>query len=526
MKLWQKGIVYQIYPRSFCDSNGDGIGDINGIISKLTYLKQLGVDIIWLSPVYLSPNNDFGYDVADYYQINPEYGTMADMDNLIASASKLEIKIIMDLVINHTSTDHMWFKEASKGPDNPYRDYYHWRSKPNNWGGFFGGNTWEKIGSEYYLHLFDKSQADLNLSNPKVVAEIKKIMSFWLEKGIYGFRCDVINIIYKNSLENGKKRFVLTGLEHYLSTDGNHQILQELRRDVLDKFETFTVGETVLVTPKLALDLMSPDRKELDLVIAFEHMEVDHFNNKWFKKKYKPQKMIKALTKWQEILPWNALYFENHDQPRSVSRFGSENKYRLESAKMLALLLLTLKGTPFIYQGQEIGMTNGDFTSLDEIMDTETHNIQKVGKKLLIPKRTLQKMLLRSTRDNARTPMQWNPSDGFTTGVAWLKENSNKQFINVENDIVDDNSILNFYKRLISFRKDNQVLIRGSFIMKSSKNNIFIYDRKYDNKVYRIIINMTPKSKKHFIKKPPLVSNYPDFKGTILRPYEAIIIEV
>lgn len=527
MKLWQKGIVYQIYPRSFKDSNGDGIGDLKGIISKLEYVKDLGVDIIWLSPVYLSPNNDNGYDVADYYKINPEFGTMDDMDALINKADALGLKIIMDLVINHTSTEHWWFKEALKGKDNPYRNYYHWRSKKNNWGGFFGGTTWEKVGDEYYLHLFDKTQADLNLSNPKVIQEVKDIMTFWLNKGIYGFRCDVINIIYKNSLENGKRRLVLTGLEHYHSTKRNHEILQELHRDVLDNYpETFTVGETVLVNTEQALDLMSPDRDELDLVISFEHMEVDHINNKWFKVKYKPKKMMKTLTKWQEALPWNCLYFENHDQPRSVSRFGCPEKYRLESAKMLATILLTLRGTPFIYQGQEIGMTNGDFKSLDEFMDTETHNIGKLGRKLLIPRPILRKMLFRTSRDNARTPMQWNATTGFTTGTAWLKENQNKTTINVERSLSDDNSILNFYKRLIAFRKASPVLTKGDFRVVSMKKDVYIYERSFNEKRIRIIANMSHKERKINITKKPVISNYNDFNGKVLRPYEALIIEV
>ncbi len=526
MKLWQKGIVYQIYPRSFKDSNGDGIGDIPGIISELDYLKFLGIDIIWLSPVYLSPNNDFGYDVADYYQINPEFGTMHDMDLLIRRANQLGIKIIMDLVINHTSTEHWWFKEAKKGKDNPYRDYYHWRDKKNNWSGFFGGTTWEKVGDQYYLHLFDKTQADLNLSNPKVIQEIKDIMTFWLDKGIYGFRCDVINIIYKNSLKNGQRRLVLTGLEHYHSTKRNHEILQELRRDVLDNYDPFTVGETVLVTPQQAYDLMDPERKELDLVIAFEHMDVDHINNKWFKVKYKPQKMMEALTKWQEALPWNCLYFENHDQPRSVSRFGSETSYREESAKMLATILLTLRGTPFIYQGQEIGMTNGHFKSLDEIMDTETHNINKIGKKLLIPRPILRKMLFRTTRDNARTPMQWDDSTGFTTGQPWLKENDNKSYINVELASEDPNSILHFYKRLIEFRKATPALIKGDFKVISMTKDIYIYERSYKDKTFRIIANMSGKEKKFQVYKKPVFSNYLTFLGYSLRPYEALIIEV
>lgn len=521
MKLWEKGIVYQIYPRSFNDSNKDGIGDIKGIIDKLDYLKELGVDIIWLSPPYLSPNNDNGYDVADYYKINPEYGSMEDMDLLIKKAMEKDIRIIMDLVINHTSTEHWWFKEASKGRDNPYRDYYIWRDERNNWGSFFGGTTWEKLGDQYYLHLFDKSQADLNLKNPKVIEEIKKIMTYWLNKGIYGFRMDVINVIYKNSLENGKKRFVLTGLEHYHSTQRNHEILQELRRDVLDNYDTFTVGETVLVTPKQALDLMAKERKELDLVIAFEHMDVDHFNNKWFKIKYKPKKMIKALNKWQMALPWNCLYFENHDQPRSVSRFGSY-EYHKESAKMLGLLLLSLRGTPFIYQGEEIGMTNGDFMLLDDVMDKESHNVWKVGRKLKIPRNKLTKMILKATRDHARTPMQWN-SKGWVN--PWLKQNANRYTINVEKALKEKDSILNFYKKMIKFRKNSECLIKGEYKLISSTKDVFVFERSYKDKKLLVVANMTSKKRPFNVGAKVLISNYND-QASYLRPYESYIIEV
>ena len=349
---WQERVIYQIYPRSFMDSDGDGVGDLPGIIGKLDNLRDLGAGAIWLSPVYPSPDADNGYDISDYRGIDPKYGTMEDMDRLIAEAAKRDIKIIMDLVINHTSDRHPWF-QASRDPGSPYRDWYLWRpgrdgGKPSNWTSFFAEDCWEPDprSGEYYLHLFAKEQPDLNWGNPAVMEAIKDIMRFWLEKGVAGFRCDVINILFKTSLENGRKKLILTGSEHYLSQEGTHRILRELRREVLDTYRAFTVGETVFVTPRTALELCAPERKELDLVFTFEHMDADQFTVKWFKRPFHAGRLAAALAKWQEALPWNALYLENHDQPRGVSRFGDESRWRTESAKLLGTMLLTLRGTP------------------------------------------------------------------------------------------------------------------------------------------------------------------------------------
>ena len=527
-RSWQDKVVYQIYPRSFMDSNQDGIGDLKGIISKLDYVRSLGVDVIWLSPVYKSPNDDNGYDISDYKDINPEFGTMEDMDQLILEANKRGLKIIMDLVINHTSDEHPWFI-ASKDERSPYRDYYIWQDKPNNWTSFFGGTAWEKVDDQYYLHLFSKKQPDLNWNNPKVMEEIKSVISFWLDKGIYGFRCDVINIIYKSSLKDGKKSLVLTGREFYHSQPGMHQILKKIRKDVLDRYDTMTVGETVLVNTKQANDLVRPENKELDMVFGFEHMETDQINNKWFRKKFKPKKFIKVLTKWQEEVFWNANYLENHDQPRSVSRFGDDKKYHLESAKMLALLNLTLKGTPYIYQGEEIGMTNGDFKSLDEYKDIETHRIMALAKRLHFPKWFKNRMLRLSSRDHARTPMQWNEQGGFTEGNPWLKVNGNTKTINVSNQEKDESSILMFYRALIKLRKEHQALINGSFEPIYTKRNIFIYRRKNDNESLVTVLNFSKKTVKIKIKinGQVILSNMKDRvqHNQTIRPFEAYLIK-
>ena len=534
MQNWWKDIViYQIYPRSFNDSNDDGIGDIPGIIEKLGYLKDLGIGAIWLSPVYKSPNEDNGYDISDYTDINPEYGTMYDMDRLISEANRHGIKIIMDLVINHTSIEHEWF-EKSRECIAPYKDYYIWRKgkgkkPPNNWTGFFGGDCWEydEKRGEYYLHLFAKGQPDLNYYNPKVLEEVKNIMNFWLKKGVGGFRCDVVNILYKTSLENGMKSIVLTGKEHYVSQEGTHQILKTLRTEVLDNYNCFTVGETVLATQKTGKELCDKNRGELDMIFTFEHMEIDQFFIKWFPKRFRPKKFFKAIIKWQKSLEWSANYLENHDQPRSVSRFGDEEFYHELSAKMLAAMLLTLKGTPFIYQGQEIGMTNFDFTNLNEVKDIETHNIMKLADKLHIPEWYKLKMIKRGCRDNARTPMQWNDGDnaGFSDGIPWLKVNENYKKINAEGQMGKDNSIRNYYKKLINLRSKSNVLKSG--VMKPVKmtKKIFVYERIYEDQKWTIALNFTAKEAKMQYFGNVILSNYENSNKNKLRAYEAIIID-
>lgn len=538
MKDWiKKSVVYQIYPRSFCDSNHDGIGDIQGIISKLDYLEYLGVNVIWLSPIYQSPNDDNGYDICDYLAINQEYGTMRDMDELIAQAKKRGIKIIMDLVINHTSDEHEWFIK-SKDCQSKYRNYYFWRKglhngkkPPNNWTGFFGSAAWDKDASsgDYYLHLFSKKQPDLNYNNPAVLEEIKSIMRFWLDKGVGGFRCDVINVIYKNSLGNGKKRLFLTGIENYLSTDGCHNILRQLRKEVLSEYDCFTVGETVFVTTKMANDLCDSKREELDMVFPFEHMETDQIIVKWFSCKFKAKNFMKTITEWQNELEWNANYLENHDQPRSVSRFGHEGEFWETSAKMLATLLLTLKGTPYIYQGQEIGMTNYPFSNIKEIKDVESQNIYKLAKKIGIPKKLRFKMIKRKSRDHARTPMQWDHSfnAGFSSVEPWIMVNPNYHSINVESQLQNDTSVVNYYKRLIAIRKTDAPLIYGSFKAIEISKNLFVFEREYEGKKNTVILNFSRNSipLKNKISGEVILSNYGKSKiENMLQPFEAFIV--
>lgn len=528
LKWWQKAVVYQIYPRSFCDSNGDGIGDIVGIISKLDYLKDLGINVIWLSPVYRSPNDDNGYDISDYTDIQPEFGTMADMDELIAQAKKRGIKIIMDLVLNHTSDEHEWFVKSREGIE-PYKDYYIWKDEPNNFTSFFTGSAWkyDEKAKKYYLHLFSPKQPDLNWHNPLVLEEAEKILRFWLDKGIAGFRCDVINVIYKEDYGNGIKRGGVTGVDKFVSKEGCHEILRRLNRDVLKNYDCFTVGETVMVNTDMAKDLCDPERGELDMVFGFEHMETDQISNKWFKTKFKPRKLKKVLAKWQKEIYWNANYFENHDQPRSVSRFCKGASNPALAAKMLAALLINLKGTPFIYEGQEIGMTNGDFKNLSEIQDVESHNVDKLAQKLHFCKSLRWKLIRQTSRDNARTPMQWSGGEnaGFTSGKAWLKINANHKEINVESQCGDPHSVLNFYKRLIAFRKDRDALVGGEFELIKTGAKVIAYKRVLKNETYEIYCNFSSKPVKYASNGLEVaLSNYIDLPTDgRLRAYEAII---
>jgi oligo-1,6-glucosidase len=544
---WKDAVVYQIYPKSFQDSNGDGIGDLPGILSRLDYLKDLGIDVIWLSPVYRSPNDDNGYDISDYRDINPEYGTMRDMEILIEQANNRGIRIIMDLVINHTSDEHEWFVK-SREKNSPYRDYYFWREgrngkAPNNWTSFFGEDAWQKddASGEYYLHLFSKKQPDLNYYNPAVLEEIKNIMRFWLDKGIAGFRCDVINILWKSSLEDGKLRLILTGREHYISQDGVHRILQTLRKEVLSYYDCFMVGETVFVTPRMGRDLCDESRGELDMIFSFQHMECDQIIVKWFKTKFHPKKLFRTLTQWQNQLPWNTLYFENHDQPRSVSRFGDVKGYYTESAKLLAMLLLLLRGTPFIFQGQELGMTNFDFTAMEDIADIESKNIYSLAGRLGFPKSHRWKMIQRTGRDNARTPMQWSAAlhAGFTSGpAAWIKINSNHTRINMEAQQTDNRSILAFYKQLLDLRKNTPVLREGSFREVKISKQLFVFERTLESsnaenvpageKITSVIvlINLGKKPVRFPCQGKILLSNLDriSYDGT-LAPYQGVLIQ-
>lgn len=545
-RTWFKeGIVYQIYPRSFQDSNGDGIGDLRGALSRLDYLKDLGVTIIWLSPVYQSPNDDNGYDISDYKDIMPDFGTMSDFNAFLEGAHQRGIKVLMDLVVNHTSDEHPWFQASRQAEPNPYEDYYFWRKtdrpdrKPNNWTSFFGGDAWsyDATKGQHYLHLFSPKQPDLNWRNPKVREEVKAIIRFWLDKGVDGFRCDVITIISKKEgLPNGRFRLVLKGFEHYANGPHVHEYLQELQRDVFAHYDVMTVGEATFISAKEALSYVSEERHELDMVIHFDHMNVDSFNNKWIIVPWSVKKLKTVLAHWQDIMAkgkgWNCLYFENHDQPRSLSRFGDPVRYPYESGSLLATYLLTQQGTPFIYQGQEIGISNFPFLSLNDFHDVESRRIYALGKKMLhLPDRFLFRTLSYMSRDNARTPMQWDatPHAGFTTGNPWMPVHPNYQLVNVEQS-QDGRSLLNFYKKLISYRQAHHTLIYGEFKLYLKHHPHFVvYTRQDEQATYLVVLNFSPRTIALSLPKSlqrltweSVLSNYDlrPLPSPMYRPYE------
>lgn len=541
-KYIKENVVYQIYPRSFCDSNGDGIGDIPGIISKLDYLKDLGIGIIWLSPVYKTANADYGYDVADYYSINPEYGTMADMEHLIEEAKRKGIRILMDLVVNHTSDEHEWFK-SSINPNSPYRNFYYWREgkkgntePPNNWTSNFGGSAWTYVpeAKAYYLHVFGKKQPDLDWHNPAVLEEVEKILRFWLDKGIYGFRCDVINQIWKEDLKDGKKTLWVTGQEKYLMKDGNHAILRRIYDDVFSKYDCMTVGETYNVDFKNARRFTN---KELDLAFQFDTVNSDKFLVPIFKTRFKPNKFKKTLFDWQREMDWNALFLENHDQPRSIGRFGNTDKYFKESGKELATIILTLKGTPFIYQGEEIGMSDYPMFQENQYKDPVDNYVFNLLRTLKFPKKKALKLVQNCNRDNARLPMQWNSelAAGFSSITdTWLPVNPNYHEVNAEKEKNEEDSILNYYKSLIEFRKNTPALIYGDFEPIKTKGSIMAFYRSYQGEMVFVLINLTKKKIRVPHKLSSLIgevlfSNYPHAGFTYkkhLRPYESLIVKI
>jgi oligo-1,6-glucosidase len=551
-KWWKEAVVYQIYPRSFYDSNGDGIGDLRGIISKLDYIKDLGVDVIWLNPVYKSPNDDNGYDISDYYNIMDEFGTLADWEELLEEMHKRGLKLIMDLVVNHTSDEHSWFIESRSSKDNEKRDYYIWRKgkdgkEPNNWRSCFSPSAWEydeKTG-EYYLHLFSKKQPDLNWENPNVRKEVYDMMTWWLDKGIDGFRMDVINMISKvEELPDAPRKNndpYQDGGQYYLNGPRVHEFLQEMNKTVLSKYDIMTVGETPGVTPEEALLYVGDDREELNMVFQFELMDIDAGEDgKWDVVPWKLTDFKRIMTKWQKELHnkgWNSLYLNNHDQPRMVSRFGNDTVYRTESAKMLATMLHTLQGTPYIYQGEEIGMTNVKFDSIDEYKDIETLNYynETVVKRNADVQKILNAIYIKG-RDNARTPMQWNNEEnaGFTTGTPWIKVNPNYKEINVKQAQEDPNSILHYYKKLIQLRKQNLTIVYGNYVQILEEHpEIYSYLRCLDDDRLLVILNFSGEMPVFNLPeeiickdKELLISNYDvdvkeELKGLKLRPYEA-----
>lgn len=544
---WKESVVYQIYPRSFMDSNNDGIGDIKGITSKLDYLKNLGIDVIWLSPVFKSPNDDNGYDISDYEDIMDEFGTMSDFDELLSEAHNRGIKIIMDLVVNHSSDEHKWFVEARKSKDNPYRDYYIWRdgkdgSTPNNWDSIFSGSAWEydEETNQYFLHLFSKKQPDLNWENENLRQAVYSMMKFWLDKGIDGFRMDVCNLFSK---AEGLPDIGEEGPEGiYMNGPKIHDYLHEMNKEVLSKYDIMTVGETPGVSPKHARDYVGEDRDELNMVFHFELMDLPNASDKFYKKPYKLTDIKNIFMKWYdglENIGWNSLFMNNHDQPRMVSRFGNDSKYRIESAKMLATLIHTFKGTPYIYQGEEIGMTNIYFDDIKKYRDIETINYYNEKIKNEDEKSLIERIKITS-RDNARTPMQWDDSlnGGFSKSTPWIDVNPNYKQINVKESLEDSNSIFNYYKELIKLRHNNDTIVYGDVKLIYPENeSIFAYTRNLDDEQLMVVLNFYENEIDFKIpdnidinKLEIILSNYKDKvikNETIkLRPYEAIVYKV
>ena len=552
-RWWKESVVYQIYPRSFCDSNGDGIGDLNGITGKLDYLKELGIDVIWLSPVYKSPNDDNGYDISDYQAIMDEFGTMEDFDRMLATAHEKGIKIMMDLVVNHTSDEHKWFIESRKSTDNPYRDYYIWRpakedgSLPNNWGSCFSGPAWEydKTTDMYFLHLFSKKQPDLTWDNPAVRQDVFDMMNWWLKKGVDGFRMDVISLISKEPGLPDKEPGINGYATFNVSANGPHvhEYLQEMRQKALNNADTITVGECSGVTLEEAKKYARSDEKELNMVFQFEHMDVDSDEKagKWTTRKMDLRNLKKILTRWQKGLQdiaWNSLYWENHDQPRSVSRFGNDSdEYREISAKMLATCIHMMQGTPYVYQGEELGMTNCPFNTLDNFRDLESinafHELTEQGK---MTEEDMMAAIGYKGRDNARTPMQWDDSAyaGFSTANPWIMVNPNYTKINAKDQINREDSVFKYYQKLIKLRHESELIVYGTYdLILDDDKDIYAYIRTLGDKKLIVYCNFSENTREvelpeEFTNGKVLISNYIDAKVNhkiTLRPYEAIVIQ-
>ena len=552
-RWWKESVVYQIYPRSFCDSNGDGIGDLNGITGKLDYLKELGIDVIWLSPVYKSPNDDNGYDISDYQAIMDEFGTMEDFDRMLAIAHEKGIKIMMDLVVNHTSDEHKWFIESRKSTDNPYRDYYIWRpakedgNLPNNWGSCFSGPAWEydKTTDMYFLHLFSKKQPDLNWDNPAVRQDVFDMMNWWLKKGVDGFRMDVISLISKEPGLPDKEPGINGYATFNVSANGPHvhEYLQEMRQKALNNADTITVGECSGVTLEEAKKYARSDEKELNMVFQFEHMDVDSDEKagKWTTRKMDLRNLKKILTRWQKGLQdiaWNSLYWENHDQPRSVSRFGNDSdEYREISAKMLATCIHMMQGTPYVYQGEELGMTNCPFNTLDNFRDLESinafHELTEQGK---MTEEDMMAAIGYKGRDNARTPMQWDDSAyaGFSTANPWIMVNPNYTKINAKDQINREDSVFKYYQKLIKLRHESELIVYGTYdLILDDDKDIYAYIRTLGDKKLIVYCNFSENTREvelpeEFTNGKVLISNYIDAKVNhkiTLRPYEAIVIQ-
>jgi oligo-1,6-glucosidase len=551
---WKDSVVYQIYPRSFKDSNGDGIGDLHGIIQKLDYLHALGVDVVWLSPVYQSPNDDMGYDISNYQDIMDEFGTLADWEELVAGLHARGIKLIMDLVVNHTSDEHPWFVEARKSKDNPYRDWYIWHPgyegrEPNNWRAFFGGSAWayDELTGEYYLHLFSTKQPDLNWENPQVRNEVYAMMRWWLEKGVDGFRMDVINLISKvpglpNAPVVSANRYQFGG-QYFVHGPRLLEFLSEMKHEALVPYDTLTVGETPGATTAQAVELTNPETGPLNMVFQFEHMNLDAEPGApagWGWRHWNLLELKQVMTRWQQDLEstgWNSQYLSNHDQPRQVSRFGDDGAYRVESAKLLATFLHLLQGTPYIYQGEELGMTNVAFASIEDYRDIATRNryrelVEDEGR----DRQAVMELIHRKSRDNARTPMHWDTTDnaGFTTGRPWINVNPNYREINAAQAVADPESIFAYYQQLIRLRKANPVIVHGRYdLILDDDAAIYAFTRTFGDDRLLVILNFTAQTpvfvlpdELPLVTTEVLIANYPvdateDIRHLTLRPFEA-----
>ncbi|WP_186578764.1 glycoside hydrolase family 13 protein [Aquibacillus kalidii] len=501
---WKETVAYQIYPRSFMDSNGDGIGDIQGMIAKLDYLKDLGIDVIWVSPIYESPNDDNGYDISDYKDIMAEFGTMEDFDQLLEEVHRRGMKLIMDLVINHTSDEHPWFLESRSSKDNPYRDYYIWHpgkdgKEPNNWESIFGGSAWEydEKTEEYFMHVFSRKQPDLNWENPAVRNDLYEMVNWWLDKGIDGFRVDAISHIKKvpgfPDLPNPENKKYVSSMDGHMNREGIQVYLEELKKETFDKYDIMTVGEANGVSVDQADEWVGEENGKFNMIFQFEHLSL------WGKSVsggLDIHTLKETLTRWQTGLDgmgWNALFLENHDQPRSVSTWGNDEELREKSAKCLATMYFLMQGTPFIYQGQEIGMTNVQFDSIEDYNDVAIKNLYRNEREEGKSHEEVMEVIWKNGRDNSRTPMQWNKeaNGGFTTGTPWLKVNPNFKEINVEQSLEDPDSIYHYYKKLIDLRKSSEVLIYGSYeLINEDHDKVYAYTRNLNNDKFIVIANL------------------------------------
>ena len=539
---WKKSVVYQIYPKSFNDTTGNGQGDINGVIEKLPYLQKLGVDYVWLTPIYESPMNDNGYDISDYYAINPDFGTKEDVEKLLTEAHKLGIKVMLDIVINHTSTSHHWFVESRKSKDNPYRDYYIWKEgtkdePPTNWESKFGGNAWEydEQTESYYLRLFDVSQADLNWENDQLKEEIYEMINYWINFGVDGFRFDVINLISKGAFEDSEE----IGKEFYTDGPKVHEYLHELNRKTFGNKDIITVGEMSSTTIENCIKYTNPERQELNSVFNFHHLKVDYKNGeKWSDMKFDFIELKRILMDWQVNISkgngWNAIFWCNHDQPRVVTRFGNDETEanRVKSAKMLAISLHMLQGTPYIYQGEEIGMTDPKFTSIDQYRDIETLNAYRSLRNQGLDEETIMKVIGQKSRDNSRTPVQWTDEEnaGFTTGTPWIGIPDNYREINVEAAIKDKNSIFYTYQQLIDIRHKHDIITYGDVEpLYMDHPDLFIYKRKLDNEEWLIVANYTNDKveiPEDIDMEGELIVANNDLNGNMLEPFDAFVVNL